>query len=619
MNPEEGELRPQILDRFGLHAKAANLSDVKQRIEVIQRSDAFIQDPVAFCRKYAATQAAVRRRIATARARLPRVTIGEAGLNAIAKACHRLQVDGYRPDITIAKTARAFAALDGRVEVQAGDIVDAAELALSHRTRQGGTRPPAVPHEIRQVLQVTVARSAAPSLRARLAERLEPLRRLTTIPPRQALKSIAFTLVTLLSLVFLAYLCIQVFYVLINRPTVSPLSYEGILPAVLAAVLLYLLTARPRRAKETVRYLDFSRIVTDTDTMRQTVIGEDSDKPVRVSPSIEYTKKIGAVLQTGLKLFRGEASPGDAVPVDDAPRERPRRGRQYLAGKRAKVVTSAHQGRYVWAEPPREPPWDLALGPTIRAAAPHQRTRKPTRLAIAITPRDFRAKMREYRTPYSIVLLVDMSLSMVNSMINLGRAIFSFHRSVYRRRDRVGLVVFKGSDAFVLQQPTTNLNILTRKLMDVGASDFTPLAAGMLKAWQVLRLEKRRNRDATPMLVIISDGITNIRLDRALSSHTRRTFLSDAQADVVDVSRLLVREGIRTVVINTSHRPAEMLKRKEEARKVGLQWFTPTEFLMDLAQQTKGSYYGLASGGVTSPRVETTRLDSVFEYEGAAE
>lgn len=306
------------------------------------------------------------------------------------------------------------------------------------------------------------------------------------------------------------------------------------------------------------------------------------------------------------------------MPVDDTAREGPaRRGKQYLAGKRAKVVTSAHQGRYVWFEQPKEPPWDLALGPTIRAAAPHQPSRKPAGLAIAITPRDFRAKMREYRTPYSIVLLVDMSLSMVNSMINLGRAIFSFHRSVYRRRDRVGLVVFKGSDAFVLQQPTTNLNILTRKLMKVGASDFTPLAAGMLKAWQVLRLEKRRNRDATLRLVIISDGITNIRLDRALSSHTRRTFLSDAQADVVDVSRLLVREGIKTVVINTSHRPAEMLKRKEEARKVGLQWFTPTEFLMDVAQQTKGSYYGLASGGLTSPRVESTRLDSVFEYESA--
>jgi Mg-chelatase subunit ChlD len=187
-------------------------------------------------------------------------------------------------------------------------------------------------------------------------------------------------------------------------------------------------------------------------------------------------------------------------------------------GSRAKVVASSSRGRYVCHEILKEKPRDIAFGPTVRAASPYQTTRRREGLAVVIRPEEIRIKMREYKAPFSIVLLVDMSLSMANSIMNLGRAVFSLHRSVYRRRDRVALVVFKGIDAAVLQQPTTNLRLIVSKLRNVGTTDFTPMSVDMLKAWRLLRIEKQRNKDIIPMLILVSDGIANVSLKQSLSS-----------------------------------------------------------------------------------------------------
>jgi magnesium chelatase subunit D len=299
--------------------------------------------------------------------------------------------------------------------------------------------------------------------------------------------------------------------------------------------------------------------------------------------------------------------------------ERPRRGTQYLIGKRAKVVASSSRGRYVWHEMPRDKPRDIAFGPTMRAAAPYQRHRKSDDgLALVIRPEDVRIKMREYRAPFSIVLVVDMSLSMANSIINLGRAVFSLHRSVYRRRDRVALVVFKGTDAAVLQQPTTNLGLIVKKLWNIGTSDFTPIASGMLRAWRLLRLEKQRNRDVIPMMILVSDGIANVPLGRPLSSWGRRMFMSRAQADVLDVAHLLKRSGIRTIVINTSHRKAEIPGEAFKKAPSKADWFTPTEFLMETSRVMGGSYYGLGLAQEPSMHMSKTKLNDWFYLEAEA-
>ena len=270
---------------------------------------------------------------------------------------------------------------------------------------------------------------------------------------------------------------------------------------------------------------------------------------------------------------------------------RPVRGSGYARGRRTKVISSSSRGRYAWYQIPKGGRGDVALVPTLRAAALHQRERGREDGRILITPDDIRVKVREYRAPFSIVLLVDMSLSMVGSVNNIIQTIYSLHRDVYRQRDRVGLIVFKGSKAFTIQHPTRNLKAVVEKLRGVGASDFTPMAAGLFEAYKALKQEKLRNRDAIPHLIVISDGIANVPLDVPLSPLTRRRYSSEAQADAFDVARLIAKAGYRVIVINTSHseKEARDFPVLVEDRRLRL---TPTQFLMEISRLTKGDYVG---------------------------
>ncbi|MGW1619806.1 ATP-binding protein, partial [Streptomyces sp. NPDC002172] len=136
MNPEEGELRPQLLDRFGLTVEVAASREPDQRVEVVRRRLAYDDDPAGFAARWAGEEAAVRQRIAAARELLPSVRLGDGALRQIAATCAAFEVDGMRADIVMARTATALAAWAGRTEVLAEDVRQAALLALPHRRRR---------------------------------------------------------------------------------------------------------------------------------------------------------------------------------------------------------------------------------------------------------------------------------------------------------------------------------------------------------------------------------------------------------------------------------------------------------------------------------------------------
>lgn len=135
MNPEEGELRPQLLDRFGLGVEARAPADPGLRAEIVRRRLAFEHDPAGFAASWEERERALAERIAAARERLEAVRLPERELLRIAAACARLGVDGVRGDIVAARAARALAALDGASEVSEEQVRRAAQLALSHRRR----------------------------------------------------------------------------------------------------------------------------------------------------------------------------------------------------------------------------------------------------------------------------------------------------------------------------------------------------------------------------------------------------------------------------------------------------------------------------------------------------
>jgi magnesium chelatase subunit D len=136
MNPEEGELRPQLLDRFGLTVEVAATRDPAERADVVRRRMAYEADPAGFAADYAASDAELAARIAAARERLPRVVLGDRALREVTTVCAAFDVDGLRADLVTAKAAVALAAWAGRDEVTTEDVRTAARLALPHRRRR---------------------------------------------------------------------------------------------------------------------------------------------------------------------------------------------------------------------------------------------------------------------------------------------------------------------------------------------------------------------------------------------------------------------------------------------------------------------------------------------------
>ncbi|MCK8642923.1 magnesium chelatase subunit D family protein [Mycobacterium colombiense] len=136
MNPEEGELRPQLLDRFGLTVDVHASRDVDVRVEVIRQRMAYEADPERFAERYADADAELARRIATARALVDEVVLPDNELRRIAALCAAFDVDGMRADLVVARTAVAHAAWRGARTVEEQDIRVAAELALPHRRRR---------------------------------------------------------------------------------------------------------------------------------------------------------------------------------------------------------------------------------------------------------------------------------------------------------------------------------------------------------------------------------------------------------------------------------------------------------------------------------------------------
>jgi len=626
MNPEEGELRPQILDRFALKVEMDRIVDPDQRTEIARRNLSFEEDPEAFCGEFEEEQESLRGKIEEARGALEGVEVPEDAMMRVAVACSKLGVEGLRSDIAIVKAARALASLEGRGAVGPDDLLRVFDLAVAHRFKRKAGEPQArasIEERVREVLVEEIP------LEGVKGDELSQLYAPPTDQPRvfrvklrrlsRRLNNIVFVLVIAGLLVFLSLLStfatLYVRAIMFRMPVealVQGLTLREFLLHLLVTTLAFgVLTLLSWRVRRPVLYI--YRYIGSGLMMR---IVQQQARP---GPP-EEEAGVRAIVDTGIinvPLFASLRSLYKALIEKGAKLLDVRRGerRRYKfplkmvadkrlrssIGKASKTKARADRGRYVSYEFPKRRPWDVALGPTFRAAAPYQRSRERGGLALKVEVGDIRVKVREMQAPLTIVLLLDMSESIVPSLVNVRNAIMSMRDVAFKRRDRVGLVVFKGEGASTLQSPTTNLGLVVKRVMEIGASDFTPLASGMYEAWRVLRNEKTKNRDSIPVLVIVSDGIANIPLEAPLSARTRSLFLNTAQADVIDVAQLLGREGVTTMIINPSHLPlgsaASSSYKERVLQTVGKRWLESTELLMEIPRITGGYYYGIGEGG----------------------
>ena len=152
-NPEEGELRPQLLDRFGLHAEVKTENYLKNRVDIVERRERYDRDREAFCDSFAADQEQLRKRITRARANLAKITVERSVIEKIAQLCADLKVDGHRGELTIMRAARALAAFEGRRAVTNEHVKKVSAMALRHRLRRDALDETATSEQIQQAVE----------------------------------------------------------------------------------------------------------------------------------------------------------------------------------------------------------------------------------------------------------------------------------------------------------------------------------------------------------------------------------------------------------------------------------------------------------------------------------
>ncbi|MFE4384287.1 putative cobaltochelatase [Streptomyces cyaneofuscatus] len=460
MNPEEGELRPQLLDRFGLTVEVAASRDTDERVEVVRRRLAYDDDPEAFAARWAEEETALRERIAAARALLPRVVLGDAVLRQIAATCAAFEVDGMRADIVMARTATALAAWAGREEVTADDVRQAALLALPHRRRRNPFDAPGLDED-------------------KLDQTLDEA------GPQED-----------------------------NDDDPDPGPDGGGDGGGGGGV--------PPQA--------------DGDhTPPQGSEGDDTPSQAPDSAPDAPGRSAGAEQQpvAAAEPFRTKmlSVPGLG---------------EGAAGRRSRART-AH-GRTTGAVRPQGALTKLHLSATVQAAAPHQRARGRSGRGLVVRRDDLRQATREGREGNLVLFVVDASGSMAarQRMSAVKGAVLSLLLDAYQRRDKVGLVTFRGKEAEVALPPTSSVDAAASRLESLPTGGRTPLAAGLLKAHDVLRVERLRDPSRRPLLVVVTDGrATGGPEPVALAGRAARLHQAEGTASVVvDCESGYVRLGL---------------------------------------------------------------------------
>ncbi|MEV5796113.1 putative cobaltochelatase [Streptomyces collinus] len=448
MNPEEGELRPQLLDRFGLTVEVAASREPEQRVEVVRRRLAYDDDPDGFAARWAAEEAAVRQRIVVARRLLPEVRLGDGALRQIAATCAAFEVDGMRADIVMARTATALAAWAGRTEVLAEDVRQAALLALPHRRRRNPFDAPGLDED-------------------KLDDTLE--------------------------------------------------QYAG-----------------------------------DDDG------GEDDPDPDGPGGGGGGPRPDDGPQGGGDTAARPEAGEGGEPQASGAreqaaaPAAEPFRTKalsvpgigEGAAGRRSRARTE--HGRTTGARRPRGTLTKLHLAATVQAAAPHQRARGRSGPGLVIRRDDLRQATREGREGNLVLFVVDASGSMAarQRMGAVKGAVLSLLLDAYQRRDKVGLVTFRGAAAEVALPPTSSVDAAAARLGSLPTGGRTPLAAGLLRAHEVLRVERLRDPARRALVVVVTDG--------------RATGGPEPVVQAGRAARLFAADGVASVVVDCESGPVRL-------------------------------------------------------------
>ncbi len=431
MNPEEGELRPQLLDRFALSVEVKGIPYKEARAEIIRRRIAYESDPAAFIASQKENQEILCQKISKATKLLPQVKLSPKMLYLITQISTDFAVDGHRADINMYKTACTIAAFNGRTDVTEQDVKEAAELVLPHRQRR--------------------------------------------------------------------------------QPFEEPNMEQN-------------------KIEESIQKWDQNQQKTQPQTDESP---PQNDNPEQPQPQQEQPAKE--------QVFQAE-KPYNVKPFAPPVFDEIQRNH---TGRRSKTLSLSKKGRYVDSKIPNGVVDDLAFDATFRAAAPYQKRRRQDSCAgtaLLLENCDLRQKIRESKMGNLIVFVVDASGSMAaqQRMRATKGAVLSLLLDAYQRRDRVGMIAFRRDTAELVLPPTNSVDLAEKYLSKLPTGGRTPMAHGLKLGVETIKNYVRGDREAVPLMVLVSDGRANVNLHGG-----------DPFEEAKMMARQVASAGIQSIVLDT--------------------------------------------------------------------
>ncbi|MFO8017385.1 MAG: ATP-binding protein [Promethearchaeia archaeon] len=499
MNPEEGELRPQIADRLGLEVKIKAPTNPKTRAEITRRVIEFDDNPKEFIKQYEEKQKELQGKILNARNNVKDVKIPAHIYQLVSKIVNDLEIFSQRADITYVRCARANAAFNDRKVVNKDDLNIAMGLVFEHRIQSlhYEMTPKEIEAKIKDVFGKIKEAYEDTDIYKPNKENEGPLKH--SDEPQSEFK----------------------------RQPIDPEKVE--IPESKEQKLPPPLEKDEKKRKATpAGGWKVKDIPIDDDLELENYEYDESE----MMPFIyEMEKKMTKILDN-IRSQRKISNYGG-------------RG----IGRRIKLA-STQKGRYISYRKPMRNPKSIALDATLRTYLKNLTYNKTDlEFPIRFNKYDIQEKIYQYRAPLSLFFVLDSSASMYYVIKQMTDVILALQKEGYRKRDKISLIVFRGKKAVVLQKPTVYYKQAISKLQDLEGKSYTPMAAALNKCHRLIKTERLKDRNIVPVIFILSDCGANISVkhpDLIAQIESDYTLIVN---ELEEITKKLMKQDINLIVL----------------------------------------------------------------------
>ncbi len=537
MNPAEGELRPQLADRIGLHITVTSIYEIKDRVTIMDRRERFEKNPDEFKKLFKEDQKELLDKIVAARKLLSKVQIDNDHMELIARICLEVGVDGHRADIAVLKTSKAVAAYNGRTKVNEDDLKEAITLVL-------GERIPGKPQDPDKVCkQMDKAKSEMEREKERQKELEKEEKEKKDQESDNGSEGDG------------------------NQNQDADGNGENNQESGVDGSSDQNSDMDSNQNQNRDQGPDNNNSPEQGQNQSDEHEGENNLDEASNQNRENLTESEASAngnsggKEKGQKLFAENKNQAIIEPTDmgiDIKKLLKVKGKkkERLYGKR--VESKTEKGKYVRSRYSTQKPRDIAIDATLRAAA------LKSQGEIQVEPQDLREKVRKHGARASIALVVDISGSMFSEKkANRVKGILNqMIQDAQRHKDKLSIIGFKGKEAEVIIPTTKRASAFQNKVEEIRVGGTTPLASGLKKGFEILSYEK--GDEYVPMIVLLTDGMPNVGIN------------SNPSRDALDVAHKLRENHIHTVVVNFE-------RNMQHGRN----------FNMELAIYSGGRYYDL--------------------------